>query len=62
MLTNYHFSFRFVKKSVFRALISCSQSNVKVLERIKIKFLCDLFIVKIENTLLHDFCQTQNFH
>ena len=61
MLTDCHFSFRFVKKSIFRALINNLRSNMKVFERIKIKFLCDAFILKIENSLLNDLSLNTRF-
>ena len=61
MLTDCHFSFRFVKRSIFRALINSLRSNIRVFERIKIKFLCDAFILKIENSLLNDFSLNTRF-
>ena len=61
MLTDCHLSFRFVKKSVFRALINNLRSDIRVLERIKIKSLCDAFILKIEDSLLDDLSLSTRF-
>ena len=61
MLTNCYLSFRFVKKSIFCTLINCLRLKIKIFERIKIKSLCDVFIVKIEQSLLQDFSSNTRF-
>ena len=61
MLTDCHLSFRFVKRSIFRALINNLRSDIRILERIKIKSFCDAFILKIEDSLLNDFSLNTRF-